>query len=128
MGKKQPELYRIPRKPGYLGGYNWRATVLGCLLLVVVNFIATQYIAARFQYQPALGAPILRAKSGGIYQPFFEGEMIVFAGSLLCVGIFFVLASRRTRKLTENAEDLHGSARWADEDDVRDTGLLATKH
>ena len=149
MGKKQPELYRIPRKPGYLGGYNWRATALGCLLLVVVNFIATQYIAARFQYQPALGAPILRAKSGGIYQPFswiawgwryctsqderirrpfFEGEMIVFAGSFLCVGIFFVLASRRARKLTENAEDLHGSARWADEDDVRDTGLLTTRH
>jgi hypothetical protein len=56
MGKKQPELYRIPRKPGYLGGYNWRAVALGCLLLVVVNFIATQFIAARFQYQPALGA------------------------------------------------------------------------
>jgi type IV secretion system protein VirD4 len=149
MSKKQPELYRIPRKPGYLGGYNWRATALGCLLLVVVNFIATQYIAAKFQYQPALGAPILRAKSGDIYQPFswiawgwryctsqderirrpfFEGEMIVFAGSLLCVGIFFVLAGRRARKLTENAEDLHGSARWADEDDIRDTGLLTTKH
>ena len=149
MGKKQPELYRIPRKPGYLGGYNWRATALGCLLLVVVNFIATQYIAARFHYQPALGEPILRARSGGIYQPFswiawgwryctsqderirrpfFEGEMIVFAGSFLCVGIFFVLAGRRARKLTENAEDLHGSARWADEEDVQDTGLLATKH
>ena len=26
MAKKQPELYRTPRKPGYLGGYNWRAT------------------------------------------------------------------------------------------------------
>ena len=149
MRKKQPELYRIPRQPGYLGGYNWRATALGCLLLVVVNFVATQYIAARFQYQAALGVPILRAKSGGIYQPFswipwgwryctsqderirrpfFEGEMIVFAGSFLCIGIFFVLANRRTRKLTENAEDLHGSARWADEDDVRDTGLLTTKH
>jgi len=122
MGKKQPELYRIPRKPGYLGGYNWRATALGCLLLVVVNFVATQYIAARFQYQPALGAPILRATSGGIYQPFswipwgrryctsqderirrpfFEGEVIVFAGSFLCIGIFFVLANRRTLKLTE---------------------------
>jgi type IV secretion system protein VirD4 len=149
MGKKQPELYRIPRKPGYLGGYNWRATTLGCLLLLVVNFIATQYIAARFHYQPALGEPILRARSGGIYQPFswiawgwryctsqderirrpfFEGEMIVFAGSILCVGIFFVLAGHRARKLTENAEDLHGSARWANEEDVRDTGLLATKH
>src|SRR5580700_4538891 len=54
--------------------------------------------------------------------------MIVFAGSFLCIGIFFVLANRRTRKLTENAEDLHGSARWADEDDIRDTGLLTTKH
>ncbi|MBA3916361.1 MAG: type IV secretory system conjugative DNA transfer family protein [Acidobacteriales bacterium] len=149
MAKRQSELYRIPRKPGYLGGYNWRATALGCLLLVVVNFVATQYIAARFQYQSALGAPLLRAKSGGLYQPFswivwgwryctsrderirqpfFEGEMIVFVGSLLCVGIFFVLASRRARQLTENAEDLHGSARWADGDNVRDTGLLTTKH
>ena len=133
----------IPRKPGYLGGYNWRATAFGCLLLVLVNFIATQYIAARFGYQPALGAPILRAKSASLYEPFswivwgwryctsqderirrpfFEGEMIVFAGSFLCVGIFFVLAGRRTRKLTENAEDLHGSARWADEDDIREQG------
>ena len=119
MGKKQPELYRIPRKPGYLGGYNWRATTLGCLLLLVVNFVATQYIAARFQYQAALGAPILRAKSGSVYQPFswiawgwryctsqderirrpfFEGEMIVFAGSFLCIGIFFALANRRARR------------------------------
>ena len=149
MPRRQPELYRTPRKPGYLGGYNWRATALGCLLLVVVNFIATQYIAARFQYQPALGAPILRAKFGGIYQPFswiiwgwryctspdegirrpfFQGEMIVFAGSFLCVGIFFVLASRHARKLTENAEDLHGSVRLADEEDVRETGLLTATH
>ncbi len=149
MPRRQPELYRTPRKPGYLGSYNWRATALGCLLLVVVNFIATQYIAARFQYQPALGAPILRAKFGGIYQPFswiiwgwryctspdegirqtfFQGEMIVFAGSFLCVAIFFLLASRHARKLTENAEDLHGSARLADETDVRETGLLTATH
>jgi len=44
--EKQLELYRIPRKPGYLGGYNWRATVFGCVLLVVVNFVATQYIVS----------------------------------------------------------------------------------
>ena len=102
--------YRTPKKPGYLGGYNWRATCFGLLLLVVVNFAATQFIAARFEYQPALGQPLLRSKTGGIYEPFdwviwgwhnstsqdprvrkplFEGEMIVFAGSFLCVGIFF---------------------------------------
>ena len=33
---RTPELYRTPRKPGYLGGYNWRATVFGLLLLVLV--------------------------------------------------------------------------------------------
>jgi type IV secretion system protein VirD4 len=143
---RQSELYRTPQKPGYLGGYNWRATCFGLLLLVVVNFAATQFIAARFEYQPALGRPLLRSKTGGgVYQPFawviwgwhnstsqdprvrgplFQGEMIVFAGSLLCVGIFFAAASRRSRKLMENADDLHGSARWATEHDIRATGLM----
>jgi type IV secretion system protein VirD4 len=146
---KQPELYRTPRKPGYLGGYNWRATSLGLLLLVVVNFGATQYIAAQFQYQPALGRPLLQTRRGGIYQPFawvvwgwynstsqdprirkplFIGEMIVFAGSFACVAIFFVLANQQARKLMENAEDLHGSARWADDSDIRQTGLLSARH
>jgi len=145
---KKSELYRTPRKPGYLGGYNWRATVFGLLLLVVVNFAATQYIAARFQYQSALGQPLLRTRGGGLYEPFawvfwgwhysmsrdirirkpfFEGEMIVFVGSLFCMVAFFVITNRRARKLMENADDLHGSARWASEDDVRQTGLLSAR-
>ncbi len=148
MSKQQAELYRTPRDPGYLGGYNWRATVFGLLLLAIVNLIATQFIAAKFSYQPALGRPLLRTRTGGVYQPFswmvwgwrystspdqrirkplFEGEMIVVAGSFLCVGIFFVIANRRARRLSENAEDLHGSARWAAKNDVHDTGLLNAK-
>src|SRR5690348_18374343 len=116
MNNKQPEIYRTPRNPGYLGGYNWRATILGLLLLVVVNFAATQYIATKFRYQRALGPALMRTKAGsGIYQPFswmhwgwhyctsqderikrpfFEGEMIVVAGSFLSVSLFFVLANR----------------------------------
>jgi len=40
-------------------------------MLTVVNFAATQFIAAKFQYQPALGEPLIRTKNGGgIYQPF----------------------------------------------------------
>ena len=59
MHKRHTELYRTPPKPGYLGGYNWRATMFfsRLLLLVVVNFIATQYIAARFQYSPPSASP-----------------------------------------------------------------------
>ena len=55
---KRSEFYRTPRRPGYLGGYDWRATVMGLLLLVAVNSAATQYIAAQFNYQPALGQPL----------------------------------------------------------------------
>ena len=92
----QPELYRTPKKPGYLGSYNWRATCFGLLMLVVVDLAATQFIAFKFQYQPALGRPLLRAN----------------------------VASRHSRKLMENADDLHGSARWATEHDIRATGLM----
>ncbi|MEO8053295.1 MAG: type IV secretory system conjugative DNA transfer family protein [Acidobacteriota bacterium] len=145
---RQPDLYRTPRKPGYLGGYNWRATVFGLLLLVLVSFIATEYIATQFQYQPALGLPLIRTKAGAIYQPFawmlwgwhnstsqderirkplFIGEMIVFVGSFGCIAIFFVMTNRQSRKLMENAEDLHGSARWANETDIRETGLTTCR-
>jgi len=53
--------------------------------------------------------------------------MIVLAGSFMCIGVFFVITNRRTRRLTENADHLHGSARWASEDDIRETGLLTTR-
>src|SRR3974390_2110684 len=136
---RQPTLYRTPQKPGYLGGYDWRATGFGLLLLVGVNFGATPCIAARFKYQPALGRPLVPSKKGGVYEPFawivwgwhnstsqdprvrqplFEGEITVFAGSLLCVAVFFAAASRRSWRLMENAEDLHGSARWATQQDI----------
>src|SRR5947209_7003054 len=142
---QQRSLYRIPRKPGYLGGYHWRATLLGLFSLTIVSSLSTQFIASQFKYQPALGTPILRRGQISVYQPFawviwgwrnstsrdqrirrplFEGEMIVFAGSFLSIAIFFVATNRRAQRLSENAEDLHGSARWQNEEDVKNTGLL----
>ena len=142
---QQRDLYRIPRHPGYVGSYNWRATLTGLVALAVVNFVATQHIAARFRYQQALGEPLLRTRSVSFYQPFswcvwgwlystskdprirrslFEGEMIVLGGCFLSMAMFFSITNRRTKKLSENAEDLHGSARWANEADIRATGLL----
>src|SRR5947209_2260519 len=50
--------------------------------------------------------------------------MIVFAGSFLSIAVFYLATNRRARKLSENAEDLHGSARWQSEEDVKNTGLL----
>jgi hypothetical protein len=33
-------MYKMPRKPGYLGGYDWRASATGLLFLVGVSWIA----------------------------------------------------------------------------------------
>ena len=142
----QPGLYRTPRDPGgFHLSYNWRATAAGFALLVGFNFVATQYIAAQFRYQNALGTPLLRTRSAVIYQPFawciwgyrnctsrdqrvrkplFEGEMIVLGGCILSMIGFFAVANRRARRLSENAEDLHGSARWASSKDIESTGLM----
>jgi type IV secretion system protein VirD4 len=128
-----------------MGSYNWVATIFGLVILVLFSTLSTQYIAARFAYQPALGSPLVRTRTYAVYQPFawaiwgweycmskdsrvrqplFEGEMIVFGGSILSVALFFVFAGRRARRLSKDAEDLHGSARWAAEADIRATGLL----
>ncbi|HEX4167506.1 MAG TPA: type IV secretory system conjugative DNA transfer family protein [Bryobacteraceae bacterium] len=141
--------YRTPRDPGgFPFGYNWRATLTGLAFLVLFNFAASQYLAFRFRYQAALGRPLLRTRTSAIYEPFawcfwgfrnstsrdprirkplFEAEMMVLAGSMLSMFVFFAAANRRARRLSENAEDLHGSARWATPRDVEATGFTQAK-
>jgi type IV secretory pathway TraG/TraD family ATPase VirD4 len=144
--QRQPEIYRTPKDPKHLGGYNWSALLFGLLLLLCANIAATQFIAWRFQHQEALGAPIFRAASFAVYQPFAWGFWVwkhgsspqpeirlpILGGALIVVGastfalvLVYALNIRRTRKLSLNAEDIHGSAKWASSEDVRATGLLA---
>src|SRR5882724_5735199 len=147
--RPQAGMYRTPRDPGgFPFGYNWRATGLGLLLLVGFNFLATQYIAAQFRYQSALGTPLVRTSRAAVYQPFawciwgyrnctsrddrvrkplFEGEMIVLGGCILSMLAFFVAANKRAQRLSENAEDLHGSARWASPSDIEATGVMRSE-
>jgi type IV secretion system protein VirD4 len=142
---KQLQLYQKPPNPGYLGGYNWPAVVVGLLVLILANFFCTQYIANQFQYQPALGPPLLRLRAGAIYQPFawakwgwqhitdrdpairqpfLQGMLVLLAGCFLSIGVFFSATNRRARLLSMNAQHLHGSACWASESDILASGLL----
>lgn len=142
---KEPNVYRMPPDPGFVGGYNWPAVILGLLLLLAVNIGATQFIAHRFQYQQLLGRPFLTYRSASFYQPFawtlwvfkhsgskdprvrlpmLSGALIVVAGSAVTIMVVYGLNLRRARKLSGNAQDLHGSARWATARDIRATGLL----
>lgn len=52
---------------------------------------------------------------------------MVLGGSMLSMFVFFAVANRRARRLSENAEDLHGSARWASPKDVEATGFTQAK-
>ena len=149
MNKTSPTLYRKPKSPGYLGTYNWSAILLGLMALVATNIITTQHIASHFDYQPALGAPLFQIATLKIYPPYKWFLWIVrFGGSsdplvrqplltstlIAAVGfsatLFLVAALNihRNKKLTEGTEDLHGSARWANEKEIRDSGLVDQKH
>ncbi|HEY7391831.1 MAG TPA: type IV secretory system conjugative DNA transfer family protein [Bryobacteraceae bacterium] len=144
----QPNLYKKPPRPGYLGSYNWSAVVVGLLILVLANFFCTQYIANQFRYQPALGPALVRLRAGAIYEPFawarwgwqhmtdrdpairgpfLQGMLVLLAGSFLCVGAFFAMTNRRARQLSKNTEHLHGSARWAEYADILASGLLTAE-
>jgi type IV secretion system protein VirD4 len=145
---KQHGLYQVPRDPGHLGGYLWKPTMLGLLLLLLSNLLATQFVAYRFRFQRALGPSLVRTPGFIVYQPFawarwllsyashpdprirlgiLSGPLIVVTGCVATMGIFAATNLRRTKKLSENMEHLHGSARWAISDDVRETGLLTAR-
>jgi type IV secretion system protein VirD4 len=137
--------YRIPLDPGYIGRYNWPAVLAGFTVLLGFNIIATQWIAAAFGYHSNLGTPLYRGPTVAIYQPFAWGLWVLrYVGSpdpriqfpaqigVLIIGtgcagtltLFFALNMRYARRLSKNTEDIHGSAQWAREEDIRATGLL----
>jgi type IV secretion system protein VirD4 len=145
----EPKLYRRPPDPGgYIGGYNWGPALGGLGLLILTNFAATQLVAHQFAYHSALGPPLIQIAHIAIYSPFnwviwlwkygsvqnpavrlplLSGAGLVTVGSIATIGIFSLLNLRRTKRLTRNAEDLHGSARWANPKDVKATGLIDTR-
>jgi len=135
--------------PGYLGTYNWRSTLLGLLLFIATNIIATQHIAAHFDYQPALGAPLFQVSSIRIYapykwfiwilrfgnslnpairQPLLASTLITATGFAATLFVVALLNIHQNRKLTQNTEDLHGSARWANPTEIGQSGLTNQKH
>lgn len=146
---QQTGLYRRPKDPGgYAGGYQWRPTVMGLCLLGLVQAGVTQGVAHALDYQQALGAPLARVAGYRLYAPhqwavwvwkhsssrhaavrqvILGGALGVVLGSCVVVIPMLALNMRRVRKLTENTEDLHGSARWASHDEIQATGLVAAR-
>lgn len=107
--------------------------------LILCNVVATQWLAAKFAYHPALGSPMI----GSVYAPwswitwvvrFGDNARSVFMWTevalFLAMGVGFLayvlligFVSRRMKR----HEGIHGTAHWATEDEVRATGLLPQK-
>jgi len=148
MASKKPvtsPIYNLPKQSAKrLAGVMWQVIVIGLLAILLVSWIATQYLAMKLGYQEALGQPIAHFIKP-IYQPFawvvwgwkygdmdnphvkdiFGNTYIgVTVGVLCCFFFAAFLSYRRTRNLTSGNEHIHGSAHWATPDEVKATGLL----
>jgi len=137
--------YQTPQNPGYIGGFSWKPTASGLCIFALAHFIATQYVAYRFNFQAALGVPLLRTENMAIYEPFhwavwalrysgssnpdishivLAGAGIALVGMMLAVAAYLAFAVQRNRRLTKGNEDLRGSARWANIEEIREAGIL----
>jgi type IV secretion system protein VirD4 len=147
--RKQPATtYERPIPPGFHGGYLFRNSLIGLCGLLLVNIFATQSVAGLFSYQRGLGAPWFRASDRlfALYPPWswaiwtlrytdapsrntrlgvLMGNGIVVVGTAFTIGVIYAINTRRLRKLTEGTQDLHGSARWANDEDIAASGLAA---
>jgi type IV secretion system protein VirD4 len=138
-------LYAAPdihRNPGTL---LMRTLAAGVLLLMVLCWVCTQYVAARLGYQDALGEPLLTLGRWKVYTPmdwlgwydhwhavaapaarkaFHAAAWLSLAGAG-AVAVFIIYSLKRNREqLDGESESLHGSAHWASEKEVQQTGLL----
>lgn len=129
-------------QPGYTPGKrsskgNGMAVVAGVALpLVGASALATQYTAHAFSYDPALAGRI----AWGVYQPFaywswamrfygaapqtFNTGLALFATTFLSTGVAFMLwRGLRYRSARQHA-GVHGTARFATVEEIREAGLL----
>jgi type IV secretion system protein VirD4 len=138
--------YRTPKKPGYLGGWNWKPMLVGFTMLLAINATTTQWLAHKFLYQPALGGELYRTEHVVIYEPFhwmwwvlkyssnidpgvrqpmLQAVVLAIMGYILTMGVFIAINLRRNRKMGEGNEDIHGSARFANKEEIRKSGMIA---
>lgn len=115
------------------------------MCMIIASWIATQYFASQVGYQEGLGDAVYAFSDGRkVYQPFSwwfwnyqwmnetgplqdyitRMQFVLVAGAITSVIIAVYLAYRRSMK-GELPEDLHGTARFAEERDVEKMNLIS---
>lgn len=106
---------------------------------VLASAVTTQWLAEQFAHQPALG----KRGAFGLYNPFawigwtwnyyrsapdtFGRGYAGFVAAFLVGGLAYVLSVGFGLRSIKKHEGLHGTAHWATEKEIRDSGLLPAK-
>ncbi|MBZ8119836.1 conjugal transfer protein TraG [Roseovarius sp. LXJ103] len=117
----------------------WGQILIVSLIVLTTTWTATQWTALRLGFQPQLGQPWFELFGVPVYYPpaffwwwyaydayappiFIEGALIAASGGFLSVGVAIFMSVLRAREAQD--VDTYGSARWAEERDIREAGLF----
>ncbi|GAB1394094.1 conjugal transfer protein TraG [Rhodocyclaceae bacterium] len=147
MSQKQTQsLYSIPREQGDITRFVWSALAIMLMVTLLSMTASTQYIAWKFMYAQDLGGRIGHLGDNHLYLPFMclvwifkyyspaygqavmqtisQGITILAAGGALSILIPVAINYLRTKAARNQRNDLHGSAHWADNEEIKKSGLL----
>ncbi len=117
----------------------WGQIVVVLTIVFVMTWAATQWTAWRLGFQPQLGVPWFDLAGWPVYYPsaffwwwfsfdayapsiFTEGGIIAVSGGILAIVAAILMSIIRSREARNVAT--YGSARWAEDKEIRSAGLL----
>lgn len=117
----------------------WGQIAVVLTIVLVMTWAATEWTAWRLGFQPQLGSPWFELAGWPIYYPpafflwwfsfdayapaiFTEGGIIAVSGGLFAVVAAITMSMIRSREARNVAT--YGSARWAEDKEIRAAGLL----
>jgi len=117
----------------------WGQIAVVFTIVLVMVWAATQWTAFRLGFQPQLGAPWFELVGLPVYYPpaffwwwfsfdayapaiFVEGGIIAVSGGFLAIAVAILMSIIRSREARNVAT--YGSARWAEDREIRTAGLL----
>jgi len=118
----------------------WINIAIFLFLIVLINAIATQYVASKMGYHDALGESIFgdfynpfgwffwavqfTRLDGNTYGEFFKWVYVSVAGGLILTLLIFAVGRLIFSRKAQAYKDVHGSAHFADKKEIESMGLL----
>ena len=117
----------------------WGQIAVVFTIVLVTTWGATEWVAWRLGFQPQLGAPWFEILGWPVYLPpslawwwfsfdayaptiFVEGAFVAASGGLIAIAAAILMSIIRAREARGVAT--YGSARWAEDREIRSAGLL----